>query len=76
MNLFDHFSLKTKYFHITDRTAAIELNRYLLNWLPNQNIEVIILCIGSDKATGDSLGPLTGTFIQQKDIKNIHIFGT
>lgn len=35
----------------------------------------IIVCVGSDLVLGDSLGPLTGTFLKQKDC-NAYIYGT
>ena len=36
----------------------------------------ILLCLGSDRSTGDSLGPLTGTKLSMLDPSNIGIFGT
>ncbi|KON88751.1 hypothetical protein AF332_19395 [Sporosarcina globispora] len=30
--------------------------------------EIVILCIGSDRSTGDSLGPLTGKILKEKNI--------
>jgi putative sporulation protein YyaC len=43
--------------------------------------EIIIVCIGTDRSTGDSLGPLVGTrlalFLKEADPESrIHIFGT
>jgi putative sporulation protein YyaC len=44
----------------------------------NNHRELIILCIGTDRSTGDSLGPLTGTLLSKYDtlpaiiIGNIH----
>ena len=28
--------------------------------------DILIVCVGSDRSTGDSLGPLTGTFLKKK----------
>ena len=37
----------------------------------------VILCIGSDLAVGDSLGPVTGTMLQKKDGSfSGYIYGT
>jgi putative sporulation protein YyaC len=36
----------------------------------------VLLCLGSDRSTGDSLGPLTGTKIAMYSPSNISIFGT
>lgn len=37
---------------------------------------IIILCIGSDRSTGDSLGPLIGYKLIKYDIPNVIIYGT
>src|SRR5690349_12433802 len=39
---------------------------------------IVILCIGTDRSTGDSLGPIVGSkLIEQVSSSNtIHIFGT
>ena len=37
--------------------------------------DIIILCIGTDRSTGDSLGPLTGTKFRTLN-EHPHIFGT
>lgn len=38
--------------------------------------ELILLCIGSDRATGDCLGPIIGYKLSQLKIPGIHIYGT
>lgn len=37
---------------------------------------IIFLCIGTDRSTGDSLGPLIGYKIQNLEQENIKVFGT
>ncbi|PAE26691.1 spore protease YyaC [Bacillus sp. 7894-2] len=37
--------------------------------------EIVILCIGSDRSTGDSLGPLTGKILKEKNIQ-YPVYGT
>jgi len=37
---------------------------------------LILLCIGTDRATGDSLGPLIGYKLQTVTYKNVYIHGT
>lgn len=43
-------------------------------------LELVFLCIGTDRMTGDSFGPLVGTKLQERlekyNIFNIHIYGT
>jgi len=46
-----------------------------LKKLPSAN-PFIIVCIGTDRSTGDSLGPLVGTFLKKCTPENTVIFGT
>lgn len=41
----------------------------------NNNQDIVFLCIGSDRATGDCLGPITG-HILLKNNKSLPVFGT
>lgn len=38
--------------------------------------ELIFLCIGSDRITGDCLGPYIGYKLLQNPIPNVHVYGT
>ncbi len=48
----------------------------LLTKLQNYHTQLIILCIGSDRSTGDSLGPLVGSVLQEFPLHNITVLGT
>lgn len=67
---------------ITDATSPIshtEVRDYLckrLNKLVKDNIDIVFLCIGSDRSTGDSLGPLVGHKTKHNCKSNIHMFGS
>lgn len=37
---------------------------------------ILILCIGSDRVTGDCLGPLTGQLLISRPIPNVTVYGT
>lgn len=37
---------------------------------------IVVLCIGTDRSTGDSLGPLIGTLLQKRQSAGFEIFGT
>ncbi len=37
---------------------------------------VIILCIGTDRSTGDALGPLIGARLKDEPLADIHVYGT
>lgn len=41
-----------------------------------QKKEVLFLCIGTDRSTGDSLGPLIGHKLQERRLNNVRVLGT
>lgn len=62
------------------RNKIIEYKRfvwYLSNIINNNEKNIIFLCIGTTKVTGDSVGPIVGTKLKQKlkYQKNINIIG-
>lgn len=38
--------------------------------------EPVILCIGTDRIIGDSLGPLTGSLLKKRAGEALHVYGT
>ena len=38
--------------------------------------DIIVVCIGTDRATGDCLGPLIGYKLKDIKYRNIHVYGT
>lgn len=65
--------------HIDDNNAAILLKTIILNQMLKLNYDIkrdlIILCIGTDRSTGDSLGPLTGTLLNKSSILQGKVIG-
>jgi putative sporulation protein YyaC len=51
------------------------LRRILLETAPGFSFPPVVACIGTDRATGDSLGPLVGTFLKTKH-PEWPVFGT
>lgn len=47
-----------------------------LSHLYNGASPLVILCIGTDRSTGDSLGPLVGTKLHTYNIENAKVYGT
>lgn len=41
----------------------------------NKNREIVFVCIGTDRSTGDSLGPIVGYKLRNLRQKNVHVFG-
>ncbi|SQB34312.1 putative sporulation protein YyaC [Clostridium cochlearium] len=58
--------------HYNDPLAYKIIGNSLINFL---NEKTIIVCIGTDKCIGDSLGPITGTILKTKDFP-LPVFGT
>ena len=56
---------------------AAQLNRLIAEELRRQGKEgVIFLCIGTDRSTGDSLGPLIGHKLRRRRLKRAAVIGT
>lgn len=63
--------------HIDDYTAKAKIEQRLSDLFNSkQNRPVIILCIGTDRSTGDALGPLIGTHLSRLKLPQLHIYGT
>ncbi|NCB93478.1 MAG: spore protease YyaC [Clostridia bacterium] len=74
-------TIKRSVFFINEKkaSASSELSHLLKKCIEKVDHpwkEIIILCIGSDRITGDSLGPLIGHRLSKYRWKNIHIYGT
>ncbi len=50
--------------------------RYLISEHDKAHDSVVILCIGTDRSTGDSLGPLIGYKLSKRHIFSCHVYGT
>lgn len=48
-----------------------ELSNSLKKHIPNNLSNITFLCIGTDRSTGDSFGPLVGTFLKEKGYTNV-----
>jgi putative sporulation protein YyaC len=49
---------------------GMALNMLIPNYI--QNDDVVFLCIGTDRSTGDSLGPLVGTYLSGMGYQNVY----
>jgi len=80
MNLKNHFfERKNNVAKINheDELAAEKLASEILDHLPNFSTRpIVFVCIGTDRSTGDSLGPLIGTLLEEKEIAPYHVYGT
>jgi|SRR5690625_2467489 len=54
-----------------------KMSQKITSWLLDYyHQEIVIVCIGTDRSTGDALGPLIGTALQKYSLKNISVYGT
>lgn len=70
---------KKIYIDAIDKKSSFMVKDFLYSNLKSQIIakkNLVFLCIGSDRSTGDSLGPLIGHKLNNLKRKNIYIYGT
>ncbi|SFM12567.1 spore protease YyaC [Salibacterium qingdaonense] len=53
---------------------AVQLSEQLQHVSPRRDL--IIVCIGTDRSTGDSLGPLVGSSLEKKFLQRFTVYGT
>lgn len=63
-------------FHYHNSLAETGLMMALSRCLGHLEAPPVILCIGSDLAVGDALGPVTGTLLRRKGGACCYIYGT
>ncbi|MCR8636765.1 spore protease YyaC [Paenibacillus radicis (ex Xue et al. 2023)] len=54
---------------LSDRLCSV------LGQIPTQQ-PLIIVCVGTDRSTGDSLGPLVGSQLKKYSLESFHLYGT
>jgi putative sporulation protein YyaC len=76
LNFFDRKGSLVKINH-EDDMAASKLAEGILSLIPAYTARpIVFVCIGTDRSTGDSLGPLIGTFLEEKSISPFTVYGT
>lgn len=79
-NIFRRKTKNKRKIHIDETQAATLFARDLANRINNEFSEpdntIVLLCVGTDRSTGDSLGPLVGSKLSQLDQSLFHIYGT
>ena len=78
MNLKNQFNHPAENFRLPyDSTDLLEvMGDKILSWFPQHAREYVVLCIGTDRSTGDALGPLAGTLFKEMKPKHLHVYGT
>ncbi len=70
---------KTSYFDAGNFRSSFDLKEALVETLKEHHSDerdIIVLCIGSDRSTGDSLGPLIGYKLAKYKMTRVTIYGT
>ncbi|KGX93685.1 hypothetical protein N781_00245 [Pontibacillus halophilus JSM 076056 = DSM 19796] len=62
-------------FHYEDDLLLSGMTEKLLEWVPS-NRDLVLVCIGTDRSTGDSFGPLLGSLLEEKRLNHVHVYGT
>jgi putative sporulation protein YyaC len=69
------FDLSTTHYEST--TATTNISESLQTYIsPFVGQPLVLICIGTDRSTGDCLGPLIGTKLLERGVSHFHIFGT
>lgn len=62
--------------HYEKPTAVWQLSEYFLEYIPFHHEQLIFCCIGTDRSTGDALGPLVGNQLVQDLTFPFQVLGT
>ena len=69
----------TLYFRYSEESSTEEdmneMSLLLRTLCRASNSDIVFLCIGSDRSTGDSYGPFVGTMLKEQNFP-FHVFGT
>lgn len=67
------------YYNAIAKKHSLTFSKNLLEFLLDSDIQsrdIVILCIGSDRSTGDSLGPLVGHKLNRVLKRDFYVYGT
>lgn len=77
-NMFNNENRMSRILH-EDLDASRKIAKELFDLLPTEKLQpIVFVCIGTDRSTGDSLGPLVGTLLKEKktSTSTFNIYGT
>lgn len=78
MNIKKRFTTQRDYLRMlhTDPELLDKMSEKIMTWLPPFPREYVVVFIGTDRSTGDALGPLAGTLFNKMKPKHITVYGT
>ena len=64
--------------HHNEQDAESLIAQALLAQMPStlSSRPIVFVCIGTDRSTGDALGPLIGTLLKEKEPHSFHVYGS
>lgn len=72
--------IKQQYINVENvsaqRVFSEALYKYICDYIGKGYGSIVFVCIGTDRSTGDSLGPLIGYKISNMKYRNVHVHGT
>ncbi|WP_027408134.1 spore protease YyaC [Anoxybacillus tepidamans] len=76
-SIFFHSKNEKERVFYDEQGAATLIAGRLISLLPSSLTQpVAIVCIGTDRSTGDALGPLVGTMLKEKNLSYFQVYGT
>ncbi|SET25317.1 putative sporulation protein YyaC [Oceanobacillus limi] len=78
MNLKSHFQTKNDTIRMlySEQRLCETISEKITSWLPNSPREYVVVCVGTDRSTGDALGPLTGSYLEEHKPRHLSVYGT
>ena len=72
-----YYTFEREGIHVDEINAIKKISHALYSsQIPSQAKQVVIVCIGTDRITGDSLGPLVGSYLTSLDGFRVKVYGT
>lgn len=66
-------SYRLKY---NDSMLSHLMSQKVISWLPKTPKDYIVVFIGTDRSTGDALGPMAGTLLKKMKPQHMNLYGT
>ena len=60
----------------TDPNLYSTMSEQISSWFPRIPKEYVVVCVGTDRSTGDALGPLIGSYLLDKKLRHMTVYGT
>lgn len=79
MYINNHSSMYPNFLRMAHHNSEVfpAMSNCLISWIPTFPLsEYIVICIGTDRSTGDSFGPLVGSFLKEKPLRKLIVYGT